>query len=205
MVLKGSSKTNLGGKLYMKTKQFLKGLKANKKSRGKSSRNLSDGESCCTSTGFMQNIDGELGSYPQMYDRGDVGNTSFRHWVHNSDPNLSYGEDTMDTSEVVLVDDMTSQPQSYESQDWLLTLESRYDKFEAATSIDYDQMIEESAEDGIVKNDPLAINIPYLDCRRPPETDSYQMTVNNEVKEERRFWFWKSFSFMDAFSAWRNG
>lgn len=46
---------------------------------------------------------------------------------------------------------------------------------------------EVSAEDGIVKNYPSAINIPYLDSRKTTETDSYQIIVNKEVKEERRF------------------
>ncbi|PTQ42009.1 hypothetical protein MARPO_0031s0001 [Marchantia polymorpha] len=206
MVIKGSSKKNLGGHLFMKTKQFLKRLKPNKRSRGVASRNLPDAEFSSTSTEFMKIDDGEPGYYPEIYSRADVGNTSFRHWVDNSDSNLSYGEDVMDMSDIVPIDDMTSQPQSYESQDWLPTFESRHCQLAGATCIDNDQSLvaQESAQES-VDNDASAINIPYLDCRRPSPMDGYQITVTKEVKEERIFWFWKRFSFMDAISAWRNG
>lgn len=45
------------------------------------------------------------------------GNTSFIYWVENSESYLSFGEDEMETSEIVQIGDMTSQP-DYESQDW---------------------------------------------------------------------------------------
>ncbi|BBN00967.1 hypothetical protein MPTK1_2g03510 [Marchantia polymorpha subsp. ruderalis] len=203
MVLKDSSKKNLGGHLYMKTRQFLKGLKTNKRS---ASRNLPDAEFSSTSTEFMKIDEGEPGYYPEISSCADVGNTSFRHWVDNSDSNLSHGEDGMETSDIVPIDDMTSQPQSYESQDWLPTFESRHYQLAGATCIDNDQSLvaQESAEES-VDYDASAINIPYLDCRRPSQMDGYRITVTKEVKEERIFWFWKRFSFMDAISAWRNG
>lgn len=88
-----------------------------------------------------------------MYARAD-GNASFRHCVGNPDADLSFGENAMDTSDIVMmqVDDVTSKPQPYESQDSHLTCETRHYQFEGATCIDNDESLiaQESAEDGIV-------------------------------------------------------